>query len=139
MAKPGGEARLAVVPPELSRAFGHMAERHAACNIGGVSVHSFAGIGLGTQSVDDLVTKAANRRAHPPIGPCACTHTRSHTHAYTHADALRRAQRSHAEMNTSRTCGRTSHSTFGTNAETFSSDANVVCRSKRTSRRANGG
>ena len=86
-----------------------MAAGIAACNIGGVSVHSFAGIGLGTQSVDDLVTKAANRRAHPPIGPCACTHTRSHTHAYTHAYALRRAQRSHAEMNTSRTCGRTSH------------------------------
>jgi ATP-dependent DNA helicase PIF1 len=29
----------------------------AACNIGGVTVHSFAGIGLGIESVEELVQK----------------------------------------------------------------------------------
>ncbi|GLB43418.1 putative DNA-dependent ATPase and 5'-3' DNA helicase required for the maintenance of both mitochondrial and nuclear genome stability [Lyophyllum shimeji] len=29
----------------------------AACNIGGVTIHSFAGIGLGTESAEDLATK----------------------------------------------------------------------------------
>jgi hypothetical protein len=29
----------------------------AACNIGGVTIHSFAGIGLGIESAEDLVTK----------------------------------------------------------------------------------
>lgn len=29
----------------------------AACNIGGVTIHSFAGIGLGKEPVDALVTR----------------------------------------------------------------------------------
>lgn len=29
----------------------------AACNIGGVTVHSFAGIGLGIESAEDLAVK----------------------------------------------------------------------------------
>jgi ATP-dependent DNA helicase PIF1 len=29
----------------------------AACNIGGVTIHSFAGIGLGIESAEDLATK----------------------------------------------------------------------------------
>lgn len=29
----------------------------AACNIGGVTIHSFGGIGLGTESAEDLATK----------------------------------------------------------------------------------
>ena len=29
----------------------------AACNIGGVTIHSFAGIGLGQESADELVKK----------------------------------------------------------------------------------
>jgi ATP-dependent DNA helicase PIF1 len=34
----------------------------AACNIGGVTLHSFAGIGLGNESVDDLVRKIRKNR-----------------------------------------------------------------------------
>ncbi|KAL1708402.1 hypothetical protein EV121DRAFT_180961, partial [Schizophyllum commune] len=29
----------------------------AACNIGGVTIHSFGGIGLGIESAEDLATK----------------------------------------------------------------------------------
>lgn len=29
----------------------------AACNVGGVTIHSFSGIGLGNESVSQLVTK----------------------------------------------------------------------------------
>lgn len=29
----------------------------AACNIGGVTIHSFAGIGLGIESAEDLASK----------------------------------------------------------------------------------
>ncbi|KAL1743258.1 hypothetical protein HDZ31DRAFT_3266, partial [Schizophyllum fasciatum] len=29
----------------------------AACNIGGVTIHSFAGIGLGIEPAEDLATK----------------------------------------------------------------------------------
>ena len=36
----------------------------AACNIGGVTIHSFAGIGLGVEDVDKLVEKiGTNRKA----------------------------------------------------------------------------
>lgn len=36
----------------------------AACNIGGVTIHSFAGIGLGVENVDKLVEKIrTNRKA----------------------------------------------------------------------------
>ncbi|KAI9464463.1 PIF1-like helicase-domain-containing protein [Lactarius psammicola] len=34
----------------------------AACNIGGVTIHSFAGIGLGIESVEDLVKKIEKNR-----------------------------------------------------------------------------
>lgn len=34
----------------------------AACNIGGVTLHSFAGIGLGNESIDVLVKKIRRNR-----------------------------------------------------------------------------
>jgi ATP-dependent DNA helicase PIF1 len=34
----------------------------AACNIGGVTIHSFAGIGLGYEPVDKLVDKVKKNR-----------------------------------------------------------------------------
>lgn len=34
----------------------------AACNIGGVTIHSFAGIGIGEGSVEDLVNKVRKNK-----------------------------------------------------------------------------
>lgn len=34
----------------------------AACNIGGVTVHSFAGIGIGEGTTDDLVSKVRRNK-----------------------------------------------------------------------------
>lgn len=34
----------------------------AACNIGGVTIHSFAGIGLGIESAEDLATKVRKNK-----------------------------------------------------------------------------
>jgi ATP-dependent DNA helicase PIF1 len=34
----------------------------AACNIGGVTIHSFAGIGLGIESAEDLASKVRKNK-----------------------------------------------------------------------------
>jgi ATP-dependent DNA helicase PIF1 len=34
----------------------------AACNIGGTTIHSFSGIGLGTEPIEQLISKVKKQR-----------------------------------------------------------------------------